>query len=292
MVSSDASATYTGAKKPRVAEGLMDFTAPPAGWLESINAAVSNTVDAKFEQKLAPLLTRIEGLDAKHVLGTKVDEIAVRVSKLESAPSVDLSTRASAGKGDLPWEPQRIERKGWCSWNDRGQGGLTREELTVLHNELMGKLTPDLQQKVNSGPIVYSRRNAKYHVRVDPAYLDEIVSIWKGHLASEGRVCFKDKDVFARAEPSPQRKQRNALLAKTLSFLATRCGNTHTFKIHWAPEYLISATPTQGGEEIIAAELDMTDDGKVSFHADVKRWLSVLSDEELEVALRLHKQRN
>eukprot|EP00929_Paragymnodinium_shiwhaense_P004285 TRINITY_DN10511_c0_g2_i2.p2 TRINITY_DN10511_c0_g2~~TRINITY_DN10511_c0_g2_i2.p2 ORF type:complete len:281 (-),score=68.94 TRINITY_DN10511_c0_g2_i2:577-1419(-) len=256
---------------------------PPDSWIEAFKTAV----DQSLENNLAPLNARIGGVEKGQAdLQKQMGNVLGRLSSLENR-----SSQETASTADSEWKPERIELKGWCTWAARETSGKTRAEILLLHNELTECLDQDLKSQVGK-PMVYNKMNSSYHVRITGDGLHSVVAAWRDKIAAGVTTeAFELCDFFVRAELSPIRKKTNQTMARLVAFIEHHGGSKWKFTSKWHPEYFIAGKLADGSmqNEIMCAEVNITEGCRVIFHEGVKKIIGIGSIEDILVAFRLFK---
>eukprot|EP00929_Paragymnodinium_shiwhaense_P079011 TRINITY_DN41036_c0_g1_i1.p1 TRINITY_DN41036_c0_g1~~TRINITY_DN41036_c0_g1_i1.p1 ORF type:complete len:276 (-),score=67.21 TRINITY_DN41036_c0_g1_i1:81-908(-) len=260
--------------------------APPPSWIDQITGAVERTIDSRMTM----VIQRLSSLeDGQANIRKDVGDLQQRMSKIEcNASSAAGSTRDSDNRASASWTPNRLEVKGWCTWNNRATHGFNRAKIMEVHQLLMSALDAEHRSKVGD-PMIYNKINTSYFMPVQEDFLFEVLSTLKDFISSGKLTTESCEGVFIRAEISEGRKKKNAMLAKLLAFAQHSCPDCDVFP-RWHPDNMIVCKKkTEGSTEWVFGELEVQDDPKAVFTKEALGALQLTNHNDLELAFKLFK---
>jgi hypothetical protein len=197
----------------------------------------------------------IESIDQRQV------SMEARMTKMEAgqqaASAYGQSTNASITSAAGGFKPGYIECRGWCTWRECEENGLTREEVDVLVTELMNYLPERLRDKVKKPAPDYGKVD-RIHFYVAPTDEHaEVMSIWQ-KISRRGKVV-NEKRIWFNAESAPERRHIDSTYGRLCHFVSDKLTNrglrVEVVK-RWHPEYTIHVNandPTNNNNKLFKA---------------------------------------
>eukprot|EP00929_Paragymnodinium_shiwhaense_P038472 TRINITY_DN20319_c0_g1_i3.p1 TRINITY_DN20319_c0_g1~~TRINITY_DN20319_c0_g1_i3.p1 ORF type:complete len:289 (+),score=35.49 TRINITY_DN20319_c0_g1_i3:228-1094(+) len=259
---------------------------PPLSWLQ----AFGNLIDTKF----TPIAQQVERVENKqNQIQTDITSLDSRLRKLEATPpslagADAVSYTSSTVAPDDMWT--NVEIKGWCSRDNRSTAGYTRQEATVLLNELRGAVPEAIRSHVKEVPIVFGARSANMLVRVSVESVPEVIGIFKEVLNAKN-IAAQNIDqnapvLFVRKELPMWRRKANAQLAKLNAFIKSNLSDGST-DIQWNPDFAVCAT--KGNQSCTCVRLNESDRFTPIWSTEAPAFLGLSTQEDLLAAFRAFK---
>eukprot|EP00929_Paragymnodinium_shiwhaense_P023317 TRINITY_DN14627_c0_g2_i1.p1 TRINITY_DN14627_c0_g2~~TRINITY_DN14627_c0_g2_i1.p1 ORF type:complete len:290 (-),score=27.18 TRINITY_DN14627_c0_g2_i1:267-1136(-) len=251
----------------------------PAGWLSAIEGAFSN--------KLEPVITRLQSVgDQQAQVGEQLRQLGSRVSALETADAVSVSTTASSR--NLPAKEHtanHVELRGWCKYTERAHKGLTRQDAVWLVNMVRDALDSSIKDQLGE-PVLSGSRSTSILLPIPHNLLREVVGVAREVVSSQ-QVQEKYPGTFARAELTKDRKLSNAAFGRVLRFVEAHKAD-RTVDAFWAPDFAAYYYKNNGAPKLIA-KVDVDSGNMITWSEHAPAFFGISTKQDVEYAFRKHR---
>ena len=241
----------------------------------ALKPVLKEVINEEFMDKVKDLEVKvdkadeaIEGLKSLdprvEKLEKEVEDLKKRMAKIEASHSSGASAaHAPTANG---FTPTYVEIKGYCSWDERREKGLTRTQATQMHGKLKAALPAELQE--HFGDLVLNGMFAnKLRIKTTAEYnLDVRASLTD--IFKSGEFNINGVVPYVVSERSPARQVQFSQYGKIVDVIKkANKDKAETQEIVVEPRYCSVFVKLQGEErpKFIA---EVTRDGKISWDDD------------------------
>eukprot|EP00929_Paragymnodinium_shiwhaense_P023314 TRINITY_DN14627_c0_g1_i1.p1 TRINITY_DN14627_c0_g1~~TRINITY_DN14627_c0_g1_i1.p1 ORF type:complete len:291 (-),score=30.84 TRINITY_DN14627_c0_g1_i1:136-1008(-) len=251
----------------------------PPGWVSAIEGAFTN--------KLEPVITRLQSVEEQQTqVGEQIRQLGSRVSALEHADAVSISTTASSRNlSTKETTSNHVELRGWCKYTERTSKGLTRQEAVALVNMVRDALDPSIKDQVGE-PVLSGSRSTSVLLPVPQSLLREIVGVAKEVVANQ-TVQEKHPGTFARAELTKDRKMSNATFGRVLRFAEAHKAD-RVVDAFWAPDFAVYHHKDNQPPKLIA-KIDVDNGNMITWSEHAASFFGLNTKHDVEYAFRKHR---
>lgn len=140
-------------------------------------------------------------------------ELKRKVTDMESR--LGSASTASSGHGEPAVVPSFLEIKGFCTWEQRRQKGLTRSQATQFYEKFKEALSGDLKEHFGES-MLSGLFNYKIKIQTTPKHTLDIKSYLIDLFTTEERFKINDQTPYVVPERTLEAKRRFATYGKVV----------------------------------------------------------------------------